>query len=79
MVKRHVHETLKTSFRDSGRCAGTGINEESYDEDSGPGAKLCHYKKPQPRPTKLPPPAPVVMYKLSEDELRKYKGNMGVE
>lgn len=34
-MKRHVNEQLHTTFRNSGRVAGTGILSDRYDEESG--------------------------------------------
>lgn len=36
MAKKHYNEFLKTRFHDSGRIAGTGIDEEDYSEESFP-------------------------------------------
>lgn len=73
MPKRHVNETLRTQFEGSGRLAGTGIAEEDYSEESFPDRNPLRYKKHRPLKQKIEP-APVVVYRLSEDELKKYRG-----
>ena len=35
MYRGHVNEKLHTTFRNSGRVAGTGILYDRYDEESG--------------------------------------------
>ena len=35
MCRGHVNEQLHTTFRNSGRVAGTGILSDRYDEESG--------------------------------------------
>ena len=35
MCRGHVNEKLHTTFRNSGRVAGTGILSDRYDEESG--------------------------------------------
>ena len=73
MPKRHVNENLRTEFEGSGRLAGTGIDEENYSEKSFPDRNPWRYKKHRPLKQKIEP-APVVVYKLSEEELKKYRG-----
>ena len=73
MPKRHVNENLRTEFEGSGRLAGTGIDEENYSEESFPDRNPWRYKKHRPLKQKIEP-APVVVYKLSEEELKKYRG-----
>jgi len=35
--RRHVNEFLKSGLANSGRAAGSGIVEDSYDDESDPG------------------------------------------
>lgn len=34
-MRRHVNESLKTNFANSGRIAGDGISHDRYDDESG--------------------------------------------
>ena len=43
MRKRHVNEYIHTSFADSGRIAGMGINEDNYGHDA---AERKYHHKP---------------------------------
>ena len=78
MPKRHVNESLRTGFEGSGRLAGTGIEEENYSEESFPDRNPWRYKSVLPRASKRNgEPTPVTVYKLSEEELKKYRGEGG--
>jgi hypothetical protein len=39
MKRRHVNEFLHSSFANSGRAAGIGVNYDRYDEESFPGVR----------------------------------------
>jgi len=39
MGKQYVNEFKRTSFVNSGRIAGMGIQEDRYDEESYPGSR----------------------------------------
>lgn len=78
MAKRHANENLRTSFKGSGRFADTGIDEGGYSEDSFPDRNPRRYKFTSsfggghPPKGKVKEP-PVKVYKLTDDELEKYK------
>ena len=36
-MRRHIGEFLKTGLANTGRAAGSGIAEDKYSEESGPG------------------------------------------
>ena len=77
MAKRHANENLRTSFKGSGRFAGTGIEEGDYSEESFPDRNPRRYKFESsfggsPPKGKFKEP-PVKTYRLSEEELKKYK------
>ena len=44
MKRRHVNEFIKTKFANSGRIAGMGIDEDSYDDKY-----IYHDRRPQPK------------------------------
>ena len=72
MPRRHANENLRTAFEGSGRFAGVGICEDDYSEESYPDRNpwRCRYVVPLVS-TWLP--GPVTVYKLSEEELKKYR------
>lgn len=75
MSKRHANEFLRTS---SGRLAGNGMIHDRYDEESGyrPSPKdfdAKHSKEYVEEWERLQEEQPVITYKLSKEELEKYK------
>lgn len=42
-IKKHINEFVRTSFSNSGRVAGAGVNYDRYDEESNP--ELCEKYK----------------------------------
>lgn len=75
IYRRHVNEFLRTEFEGTGRLAGIGIVEEDYGEESFPGYSPWQDKKVRYwSRTRRSEPAPVVVYKLSENEMKKYRG-----
>ena len=78
MAKRHANENLRTNFVGSGRFAGTGIDEGDYSEESFPDRNPRRYKFTSSFGGGAPPKGkvkepPVRVYRLSEEELDKYK------
>ena len=78
--RRHANENLRTAFEGSGRFAGIGAGAEDYSEESFPDhnpwahrSVLRRVPKRQPEPE----PEPVTVYKLSEEELKKYRSEVG--
>jgi hypothetical protein len=71
MRKRHINEFCRTSLG-SNRAAGMGIVEDRYDEESGlpkHGPRYSVFNTRSPRPEQ----SPVITYKLSEEELARYR------
>ena len=76
--KRHVNEFMRVF---SGRIAGNGMDEEDYSEESFP--RDSPWKDTKRTATWIPPykeikkakfkEPPVRKYKLSDEELKKYK------
>lgn len=42
MNRRHISEFYKTALANSGRAAGSGMAEDRYDDESGPGGLTRH-------------------------------------
>ena len=74
MSRRHVNENLRTAFRGSGRLAGIGINEDDYSEEAYPNRNPWWRKRTVFFVIPDWAPGPVTVYKLSEEELKKYRG-----
>ena len=76
--KRHINEFIKTGFECQGiRSAGMGILYDRYDDESGGpsyGPGTCMFNKQLTPEERLALDGPVVTYKLSKEELKKYKG-----
>ena len=71
--RRHANENLRTTFEGSGRFAGIGVYEEDYSEESFPDQNPWRRKSALPKVVqRKDEPLPVVVYKLSEEELKKY-------
>ena len=72
MRKRHANEFIRTGFANSGRIAGMGIAHDDYSEDSG-----CPTYGPGSMLVRLPyvphEESPIISYKLTEEELKRYK------
>ncbi len=79
--KRHVNEFLKTKFTNRGRIAGTGMDEEDYSENSFPCKTPWEDRKSRywKAHNKIPSPSLIVTYKLSKEELEKYREEEGVK
>ena len=76
--KRHANEFMRTH---TGRLAGNGMVHDNYDHDSFPLDKPFGYKNPDSYwciPKDEKEEEPVLTYKLSDEELEKYK-NLEVE
>lgn len=71
--KRHANEFLRS---DDGRIAGTGITEDDYSEESYAGDSPYEERGYTPvyRKKEKVEEKPVKTYKLSQEELEKYKG-----
>lgn len=74
MPRRHANENLRTTFKGPARFAGTGVDEEDYSEGSFPDRNPWRYKigRGWAHPQNIRS-YPVKVYKLSEDELKKYR------
>ena len=70
--KRHCNEFLRTQ---TGRLAGDGMTHDRYDDESYADEKpWCRERRPIPRKeNKEGKEPPIKEYRLSEEELRRYK------
>jgi hypothetical protein len=70
--KRHANEFLRS---DTGRLAGIGMQEDDYSEESYAGDSPYEERgyTPIPKKKEKVKEKPVRQYKLSEEELAKYK------
>ena len=72
---RHFNDRLETGFKaHGGRISGTGIEEDSYDEESFPDDRPFNIPLVTIRQKPIEVPVyPVKKYKLSKKELDYYK------
>ena len=72
-MKRHANENLRTKFAGTGRFAGTGLVEEDYSEESFPDYVRDGTEYWWSAPRKKEEAQPVTVYKMSEEELARYR------
>ena len=67
---RHANEFMRTCW---GRLAGNGMNEDRYDEESGPGNHLIDWYPTIREPKEEIIPGEVTTYKLTLEEMEALK------